>query len=321
MYTITEKWPERLSGTRVLVTGVGFRKVDPKKLFLLKRNGVGQESHTSLFTNPNTDNKANIGAATALACARMGASVLMVGRSEEKLGAVKKWIEEKVDPNLLSHPSRFFHSVDVDYVATDLSDFRNMERLARGIPEDKKLYWVQSIGLGAGTVDLKDDNPYVRIDDITPELVKAEMSVLATTIELMQLLLPRFRRQKETRICIVSSMSAVRSVISGSLHNAAKGALSRFANAAMLELHRENIFITDVRPGGVDTGLYDSDAVQKAVVEMARGYGVDWSKEKGGIRLMPALDVGEMIAMALSSQAHITSINMVARDQWPHESS
>jgi len=88
-------------------------------------------------------------------------------------------------------------------------------------------------------------------------------------------------------------MSAIRSIISGSMHMAAKGAISRFTNAAMIELDKENIFITDVRPGGVDTGMYDSPAVQNTITEISRRYGYDWSKENGGARLMPPSSVGK----------------------------
>jgi len=151
-------------------------------------------------------------------------------------------------------------------------------------------------------------------------LIDAEFSTINNTVALLQTLLPRFRTQKESRICIVSSMSAIRSVISGSIHMAAKGAISRFTNAAMLELNKEKIFITDVRPGGVDTGLYDSNVVQETITKtIGKGYGYDY--EKTGLFFMPPTAVGEMIANILMSDGHITSVNMVARGQWPHEGS
>lgn len=187
------------------------------------------------------------------------------------------------------------------------------------IPSDMPLHWVQSAGLGAGTVQLKDDNPYLLIDDLNEELIEAELSVLTNTIRLLKLLLPRFRKQKETRVCIVSSMSAIRSVVSGSMHMAAKGAISRFANAANIELDKERIFITDIRPGIVDTGMYDSKVVRDIVAIMGKNYGYDYSKS--GIFCAPPSAVGKAILTALVSDAHILGINMVARGQWPHEGS
>lgn len=82
-----------------------------------------------------------------------------------------------------------------------------------------------------------------------------------------------------------------------------------------------DIFITDVRPGGVDTGLYDSKPVQESIVPMATSYGYDWSEKAGGMRLAPPSSVGKVVASILLSEAHITSVNIVSRGQWPHEGS
>ncbi len=89
----------------------------------------------------------------------------------------------------------------------------------------------------------------------------------------------------------------------------------------MLELDKEGIYITDVRPGGVDTGMYDAQVVQNSVTRIAERFDYDWSEANGGIRLAPPSSVGKMIAEVLSSEAHITSLNLVARGQWPHEGS
>ena len=39
------------------------------------------------------------------------------------------------------------------------------------------------------------------------------------------------------------------------------------------DLWKERIFITDVRPGAIDTGAYDNPHVQKAVLEIDKEYG------------------------------------------------
>ena len=116
-------------------------------------------------------------------------------------------------------------------------------------------------------------------------------------------------------------MSAIRSVAYGSIHNAAKGSISRFTNAAMIELNKDKIYVTDVRPGAIDTGMYDSKVVQEAVQKIASSMNYDWSDQNGGLRLAPPSSVGKLIAGILSSEAHITSINMVAKGQFPHEGS
>lgn len=293
---------DNLKNKRVLITGVGIKPVD----FVFKDITTGKSSHTAVAVD-GKEYKANIGAATAFECAQAGAIVHLVARTESKLQIVKKWIEANV-PGAI-----------VEYSSVDLGDINSLQKFVNTIPDDLPLYWVQSVGLGAGTVQLKDDNPYLLIDDLSEELIEAELSVLKNTVSLLKLLLPKFRKQKETRICVVSSMSAIRSVISGSMHMAAKGSISRFANAAMIELDKDRIFVTDVRPGIVDTGMYDSKVVQNTVSMMGKNFGYDYSKTN--IFCAPPSSVGKAIVGILISDAHVTSINMVARGQWPHEGS
>jgi len=293
-----------LKNKRVLITGVGIKPVE----FVFKDISTGQPSHTSVLVD-GKEYKANIGAATAFECAKVGAVVHLVARTESKLQIVKKWIEENIP------------SAQVKYSAVDLGDLAALQKLVASISDDLPLYWVQSVGLGAGTVQVKNDNPYLSIDELSEDLIEAELTVLKNTVALLKVLLPRFRKQKETRVCIISSMSAVRSYINGSIHCAVKGAISRFANASMIELAPEKIYITDIRPGGVDTGMYDAEVVRKTVAKIATTFGTDWSEKAGWAKLAPPSAVGKVVANVLASEAHITSVNMVGRGQWPQEGS
>jgi NAD(P)-dependent dehydrogenase (short-subunit alcohol dehydrogenase family) len=293
-----------LQGKLVILTGVGLKPVN----HIFRDITTGEPSHT-LVSVEGADYKANIGAAIAFELCKLGAAVHMLARTENNLRIVQKWVNNN------------FPEADIAYTPTDIKDTGQVDAFISSLPTDKIIYWVQSVGLGGGTVSVKDDNPYLPISDISPELVEAEVTVLKDTVIFLQKLLPIFKKQKETRIVIVSSMSAIRSVPGGAIHNAAKGAISRFANAAMIELGKDKIFITDVRPGGIDTGMYDSKVVQESIQPMAVAYGYDWSEENGGLRLAPPSSVGKVVANILSSEAHITSVNMVSRGQWPHEGS
>ena len=288
----------------VILTGVGLKPVN----HVFRDITTDAPSHTLVSVDGN-EYKANIGAATAYELCKAGAAVHMLARTEKNLEIVLKWIKNDL-PN-----SKIFYS------PLDLKDETQVNNFINALPKDRTIYWVQCVGLGGGTVTVKDDNPYLAIKDISSELVEAEMTVLEDTVAFLQKLLPVFKNQKETRVVIVSSMSAIRSVPGGAIHNAAKGAISRFANAAMIELGKDGIFITDVRPGGVDTGMYDTNAVQESIRSMATSYGYDWSEANGGLRLAPPSSIGKAVTAVLSSEAHITSLNLVARGQWPHEGS
>jgi len=293
---------ENLSGKRVLITGVGIKPVS----FVFKDIITGQPSHTPVFSE-GVEYKANIGAAAAIECAKSGAIVHLVARTETKLKIIKKWIEENVS------------NAKVEYSAIDLSDINSLKELVKLIPKDIPLYWVQSAGIGAGTVKIKDDQPYTSIDNSSEEQLDAELSIIKNTFSLLKILLPRFYKQNETRICIVTSLAAVRSFTHGAVHCGAKGGLSRFVNAAMLDLDKNNIFLTDIRPGIVDTGSYDREIdKQCGPIQAGKNYGYDYTKN---IFTMSPSSVGKVIVDALALDTHITSINMVARGQWPHEGS
>lgn len=150
---------------------------------------------------------------------------------------------------------------------------------------------------GAGAVQLADDNPYLGIEALSGELSEAELAVLPTTIAAMQALLPVLRRQRESRI-------------------AAKGALNRFTNAAAIELVGDGIYVTDIRPGGVDTGICDGSVVRRTISTARASYGC-----LGPLRLIPPLNVGETIAHTLASGSHVTAVNLVVRGQMPHTAS
>lgn len=290
-----------LKNKRVIVTGIGIKPVG----FVFNDFTTNEPTHTPVIVDKK-EYKANLGTATALECARAGAIVHLVCHTEAKAKIVKQWLEEMV-PNAV-----------IEYSVVDLNDVEHLKKFVESLPTDLPLAWVQSLGLGAGTVVIEDDNPYLPVDKLSSDLIEAELSVLTSTISLLQLLLPTFRKQEETRICIVSSMSAIRGYPFGGMHAAAKGAISRFINAVRMELDTDGIFITDVRPGMVDTGGYDNEAVRDANVRIGKAAGQDWTE---GLYMMPPTAVGEAIVMALASRSNILSINMVARGQELNEQS
>lgn len=188
------------------------------------------------------------------------------------------------------------------------------------LPKTNPIYWVQSVGLGAGSYSLIDDNPYLPLENIDYDLIPAEMStVMKATHLMMKSLLPTFRKQEETRIAIVTSMSAIRGYSLGGAHATAKGAIDRYTNSSMLALYKDNIFVTTIRPGGVDTGMYDNPQVQKAIKTISDEYGGIWKEKK--ITLIPPTSVGDAINMVFTTPSHIASINMVAKGQFPNEGS
>lgn len=303
---------DQLSRARIIVTGCGFKAVET-----IFQDEINHEISHDSVTIEGVEMKLNIGSATALALAMRGATIHMVSKTERKLEQLRKSFVEQFG----------IAEESIEYSAVDLLDESAVADFTQKIPKEKTIWLVQSVGLGASSYELKDNNPYLRIEDISIELLEKESStILRSTHLLMQKLLPIFRKQnkkfnQETKVVIVSSMSAIRGYGLGGTHCAAKGAISRYTNAAMLELWKEKIYVTDVRPGAIDTGLYDNDEVMKAVLTIDQEYGGHWNGKKTAIRLAPPSAIGETISTIFSLPAHITSINMVAQGQFPNERS
>jgi short-subunit dehydrogenase len=160
---------------------------------------------------------------------------------------------------------------------------------------------------------------------VDENLIKAELSVTEMTFVFVQEFLKKIRSYPKyqtinNKIVIVSSMSAIRSTNRSSAHAAGKGAIDRYANALMLELWKENTQVTTIRPGGIDTGLYDNENVRKEVYRIDQEYGGFWSSNNRLIFASP-LSVAMAIHTILDSQDFITSINLVANGQWPNQGS
>ncbi|MCA9352865.1 SDR family NAD(P)-dependent oxidoreductase [Patescibacteria group bacterium] len=300
-----------LSGRRFIITGCGYKPVE----HIFYDPVTNKPCHNEMQIN-NVPMKINIGAAVAYVLAAQGATVHMISTTREKLENLKQDIIEKTS----CEPQK------IEYSKVDLLNEKSVSNFVKKLPRDLPINWVQSIGLGAGAYKIKDGNPYLPLEEISVELLEKESStVLRGTHIMMQNLLPIFKKQSkqdgvESRIIIISSMSAIRGYIRGGTHCAAKGAISRYANAAMLELWKDKIYVTDMRPGGIDTGGYDNQVVQESILKIDNEYGRYWRET--GIHFAQPISVGYAVNMILSAPgAHVTSMNLVAKGQCPNEGS
>ncbi|MFB6226483.1 MAG: SDR family NAD(P)-dependent oxidoreductase [Candidatus Paceibacteria bacterium] len=268
----------------------------------------GYPSHDSIMVD-GQEVKLNIGSAVAAVLLRAGAIVHMVSTSEDKLENINQ-----------SFVSLVGDGGKIEYSAVDLMDKEAVSNFVDNLPQDKPIDWVQSVGLGAGSYKLKNDNPYLPIKNVDPELIESETNTITrSTHLLMHALLPILEKQNESRIAIVTSMSAIRGYSFGAAHTTAKGALDRYANSVMLGLYRHNIFVSTLRPGAIDTGMYDNKKVQDSIKMISDEYGGRWRDEQ--ITLGPPTTVGEAAKFFLTSPAHVSAIEIVSKGQFPNEGS
>lgn len=292
-----------LAGKLVLITGVGLKPVRHR----FYEQKAGSCSHLPIH-NGGIEMKANIGAAVAIACVTSGAEVVMCARSQDTLAFFARWIQRNVSE--VGSP---------DFYAGDLTTKEGQTGLEDHLRSryDRQLYWVNSLGLGGGTISVPGENPYLPWQDTDDELLHNELRVVEATHTLTKRLWPFLTRQGGTRIVYVSSMSALRAYHLGAAHCPGKAALHAQANVMQLAAYDQGVYVTEVLPGAVDTGLYDPTEVQEAVMQIYRSYGFKGSE----IRLGNPKGVATMIVGALTAQMHVTQINLVAFGQPPHRGS
>ena len=276
----------------IIISGCGFRT-----------NSINELSN-NIFKSE--DVKINIGTAAAYTLASSGYNLILISRTRAKLNLIKKSLLE------------FFPDVKITVCALDLLSADEVYRFVASLNKENEYAYVHSAGLSSGTYHLKDDNPYLFAEETPIELPTIEFeSVVKSLLIIIKNLLPTFRKQKESRIVVVSSMSSVRAVPLGFSHTSAKAGLHNATRSLSLELNKENIFVSEVMPGAVDTGMYDNKIVQSRVFEMGKMFGYDYKE----VPMMPPSAVADAIKLCLESKSHILSINMVGQGQWPNLSS
>ncbi|HZX58363.1 MAG TPA: SDR family NAD(P)-dependent oxidoreductase, partial [Mucilaginibacter sp.] len=200
-------------------------------------------------------------------------------------------------------------------VEIDLLDKTAVSEFAKTLNKEQEYDYVHCTGISSGSYKLKNDNPYLAVEDTPIDLPTIEFEAVVKSLLIMtQSLLPIFRNQSESRIVVVSSMSSVRSVPFGFSHTSAKAGLHNASRSLALELNKLNIYVSEVMPGAVDTGMYDNHVVKKQIIEMGKMFGYDYKE----IPMMPSSAVAETVKLCLESKSHILSINMVAQGQWPN---
>jgi short-subunit dehydrogenase len=240
----------------VIITGCGYKSIGRTYKY------GGKPSHDAVIVD-GVPHKMNIGSASAYYLSKKGIEVIMISRTAENLKKLKKaFVEMGCDTNKIS------------FIASDITTDKGIDSLIRRLPKNKTFYWLQSLGIGGGTYKVPNDNIYLPFEKITPEIIRAEMEVTVATHRMLLKLVPIFRKQikrkQKAKICIITSMSGERGYHFGATHVAAKHALVGYIKGVEKELTDEGIEIYDIRPGAIDTGMYDNPHVKKAVEEISR---------------------------------------------------
>lgn len=184
-----------------------------------------------------TGASSGIGRAIAIECSKMGASVIITARSEERLQETLREMED--EQNKL--------------IVADLSIDEDIENLANELPALDGIVHCAGFTIPKPFVFLSKDD------------VDAVMKVnFSTPVFLTQKLLKSKKINKKASIVFISSISGVYvSYVAGSLYSASKGAVNGIVKGMAIELAAKQIRVNSVNPGMIETNILSSGVVSE----------------------------------------------------------
>ncbi|WP_026869687.1 SDR family oxidoreductase [Inquilinus limosus] len=181
-----------------------------------------------------------MGRATALAAAREGGSLLLLGRDRARLESVAAEIREIA-------PDR-----PAAVIAADAADAAALDT---------------ALAPHAGVIDIAVNSVGTNIvrrafGELTPDSWSVMVDVnLNAAFNLTRAVLPGMRRRKQGLIIHISSVAARRPDRSGAAYQAAKAGVLALSHAVMEEERENGLRLTVILPGMTDTPLLDKRPV------------------------------------------------------------
>ncbi len=184
-----------------------------------------------------------IGGATAIALARQGANVAIVGRRLDDDAARTRDAITAIDRRC-------------EVILADCGQAAEATRCVR--ETESKLGPVEVLVHSAG-------GPVNGgLFDLTPEAWHGAFDVHVHAIfHLCRAAIPSMRAKKEGAIILISSTAGIRGVITNVAYQVAKGALPQFARALAREFANDNIRINCVAPGVVRTKFHETMSAEQ----------------------------------------------------------
>jgi short-subunit dehydrogenase len=192
-----------------------------------------------------------IGLSMAHELAKRKNNLLLVSRSEDKLAAAKKEIEEK-------------YKVTVEFLSLDLSKPGSASVLASWISKNSFEVNILVNNAGYGIWGNVEKTPLAQLGN----LMQLNM---VTVAELCQVMLPELKRHAQSYILNIASTAAYQAVPTLATYAASKSFVLLFTRGLRRELNGTNISVTCVSPGATSTNFIDR-AGMEALKEKAEKF-------------------------------------------------
>ena len=182
------------------------------------------EGKTILVTGASS----GIGRGIAIACSKMGASVIVNGRNEERLNETLLQMSGENNQKAVA----------------DLSDITKISSMVAGLPKLDGIVHCAGIGQRVLCKQLQEKD----IDEVTTANFKAPV-LLQTEI------LKQKKINKEASVVFIASIASESPSVGNAIYSASKGAIISYANCLAVELAPRKIRVNCISPAMVWTDL------------------------------------------------------------------
>ena len=195
----------------------------------MSENPFSLEGKTVLVTGASS----GIGKEIAIFCAKMGAKVVLNGRSETRLNETASQMGEG-------------HII----LVKDLTAFDTIPEMVRELPQLNGIVHCAGINelIPAKQVMGADVDRIMAINFKAPVLLQAEI-------------LRQKKLLRKASVVFIASIGSETPIIGNSIYSASKGALVSYSKSLMLELAPRQIRVNCISPGMIWTNLIEGDSV------------------------------------------------------------
>lgn len=224
-----------------------------------------------------------IGRATALLLAENGYSLILTGRRIELLDNLKKEIEVK-------------YKADVLPLAFDIQDKAQVDSAINNLHERwRKIdVLINNAGLAAGLSHVQDG-----LEDDWERMIDTNIKGL---LYITRRVAPMMAEKKSGHIINIGSIAGTEVYENGNVYCATKHAVDALSKAMRVDLLKENVKVSQVRPGMVETEF-----------SLVRYHGDEEKAKKvyDGVTPLFAEDIAQTILFVLTRPAHVNINDIV----------
>ncbi|MEM7769060.1 MAG: SDR family oxidoreductase [Cyanobacteria bacterium P01_A01_bin.37] len=188
-----------------------------------------------------TGASSGIGRSTALAFAKAGMDLALIGRSQSRLADVAEAAQQ--------------YGADVKTYAFDLSQIQNVKAFMEQVVEDCGNVDVLVNNAGMGYTATLSNTP---LDDWTQVITLN----LTSVFQCIQGILPHMRGQKKGTIINIASIAGHQFFPEWGAYGVSKAGLIALSKTLAAEERGNGIRVVIISPGAVNTPIWDTDTVQ-----------------------------------------------------------